>query len=177
MMASRWLSASLAASAAVSASPILPRASNSSTTPFQPAYTNDTVVINEAAPGYGGFNTLWQETFPGSAGQMVNEANWQIVTNTNVNNEWQQYTSSNANIQISGGGTLQLVPVLNHATGQWTSGRVESWYTFTPADGRVTMAEAKIRFGDAPAANKQGRLTSCFVQDTHTHTHTHTPCI
>lgn len=162
-MSSRWLRAALAAvaaTAAVSATPILPQVTNfnSSTTASTPAYANDTlpIVIDEVVPGYGGLNLVWQETFGGSAGQMVNTANWEIITNAHVNNEWQQYTSSNANIQISGGGTLQIVPVLNHATGQWTSGRVESWYVFTPADGRVTVAEAKIRFGTAPAANKQG---------------------
>ncbi|KAK7740879.1 hypothetical protein SLS62_010976, partial [Diatrype stigma] len=162
-MSSAWLRAALAATAAaaaaVSATPILPRATNSttSTATSEPAYANGTlpIVIDEVVPGYGGLNVVWQETFGGSAGQMVNTANWEIITNSHVNNEWQQYTASNANIQISGGGTLQIVPVLNHATGQWTSGRVESWYVFTPADGRVTVAEAKIRFGTAPAANKQ----------------------
>ena len=160
-MASRWLRASLAAAAAVSvsvsATPIFRTTNVTTTTP--PVYSNDTLVIDEYAPGYSGFNTVWQESFWGNAGAMVNEANWQIVTGLKVNNELQTYTRSNTNMQISGGGTLQIVPVLDHSTNQWTSGRVESWYTFTPADGRLTMAEAKIRFGDAPAANKQGRFT------------------
>ena len=157
-----WLRAWLviAAAAAASATPATPFPTNSTAaSPVPPFRGNDTVSIQESAPGYGGYNTVWQETFPGSAGQLVNEQRWQIVTNYHVNNEWQEYTRSNRNMQISGGGTLQIVPLLDRATGKWTSGRVESWYTFTPRDGKVTLAEAKIRFGNAPAANKQGEFS------------------
>lgn len=72
-----------------------------------------------------------------------------------TNNEVQDYTTSNRNIQISGGGTIQLIP-LKSSNGQWTSGRIESRYTFTPAPNKATVIEGKIRFGDNPAANKQG---------------------
>lgn len=161
-MASMWLKAwlAVAASAAtVSATPVAPFATNSTAGSLAPPFPgNDTMSIQESAPGYGGYNTVWQETFPGAAGEMVNEQRWQIITNYHVNNEWQEYTRSNRNMQISGGGTLQIVPLLDRATGKWTSGRVESWYTFTPRDGKVTLAEAKIRFGNAPAANKQGEF-------------------
>ena len=158
-MASKWLKLCLAAAAAaaVSATAVLPYQMNTTAAdpaPFAP--DNGTMTILENAPGYGGYNRVWQETFPGNAGELVNEQRWQIITNYHVNNEWQEYTRSNRNMQISGGGTLQIVPLLDRATGKWTSGRAESWYTFTPKDGKVTLAEAKIRFGNAPAANKQG---------------------
>ena len=147
-----------AAVATASATAVLPyhvNATAAAPVPFAP--TNDTMAVLENAPGYGGYNIVWQETFPGAAGELVNEQRWQIVTNYHVNNEWQEYTRSNRNMQISGGGTLQIVPLLDRATGKWTSGRVESWYTFTPKDGKVTLAEARIRFGNAPAENKQGK--------------------
>jgi len=107
------------------------------------------------SPSYSGFTRLWQDTFGGAAGTGVNEANWQIITNINVNNEIQQYTTSRNNLQISGGETVQIIPQKD-ASGRWTSGRIESKYTFTPAAGRVTIAEGLIRFGDTPIANKKG---------------------
>jgi beta-glucanase (GH16 family) len=74
-----------------------------------------------------------------------------------VNGELETYTSSTANVQLSGGGTLQLVPLKDSSvSGGWTSGRVESKYIFTPSAGKVTIAEAKIRFGSNPTSNKQG---------------------
>ncbi|KAK1990517.1 family 16 glycosyl hydrolase [Colletotrichum falcatum] len=107
------------------------------------------------SPNYSGFTRIWQDTFPGAAGAGVNEGNWQIITNIRVNNEIQDYTTSRSNLQISGGGTVQIIPQKD-AAGRWTSGRIESKYTFTPAAGRVTAAEGLIRFGDTPIANKKG---------------------
>jgi len=78
-----------------------------------------------------------------------------IATNINSNNEAQKYTTSNQNLQLSGGDTMQFVP-RKSSSGQWTSGRIESRQAFTPARGRVTMMEARIRFGDNPQQNKQG---------------------
>ncbi|KAH9985517.1 family 16 glycosyl hydrolase [Xylariaceae sp. FL0662B] len=109
----------------------------------------------ESAPGYGGYNNIWTETFDGAAGATVNQNNWNIITGINNNNEWQQYTTSNQNLQLSGGATVQIVP-RKDSSGQWTSARIESKYTFTPVAGAVTRAEARIRFGDNPTANKQG---------------------
>ncbi|KAH9890184.1 family 16 glycosyl hydrolase [Xylariomycetidae sp. FL2044] len=109
----------------------------------------------EAAPDYSGYSKQWVETFDGASGQVVNTGNWNIITGISVNNEWQQCTLEQTSIFLSGGSTLQIVPQLS-SSGQWTSGRVESKYTFTPTAGRATMAEAKIRFGDNAIGNKQG---------------------
>src|SRR4051812_28934303 len=83
-------------------------------------------------PSYGGFNLVWAETFAGGEGTPPNAGNWNTITNIHVNNELQRYTTSTANLQISGGGTLQIVP-WRDGRGGWTSGRVESRFTFTPA--------------------------------------------
>ncbi|CAI4215468.1 unnamed protein product [Parascedosporium putredinis] len=94
------------------------------------------------------------DDFNGAAGELPNDNNWELVTNVKVNNELQDYTTSNRNLQRSGGNTLQIVPW--YEGNRWTSGRVESKYEFTPTSGSVTMVEASIRFGDNPTVNKRG---------------------
>ncbi|KAI1763387.1 glycoside hydrolase family 16 protein [Hypoxylon sp. FL1150] len=109
----------------------------------------------ESAPTYSGYNQVWVETFDGSAGSPVNSNNWNVITGIQVNDEVQTYTTSSQNLQLSGGATVQIVP-RKDSSGAWTSARIESTYTFTPTAGTVTMAEALLRFGDNPIANKQG---------------------
>ncbi|KAI3317764.1 glycoside hydrolase family 16 protein [Xylariaceae sp. AK1471] len=114
-------------------------------------------VAAEAAPDYSsyGYGIVWQENFNGAAGQSVNTNNWNIIqSSNNANNEWETYTTSNQNHQLSGGATLQIVPQNNN--GAWTSARLESKYVFTPSANRRTVVEAKIRFGNNAAGNKQG---------------------
>ena len=110
------------------------------------------------APQYQGYNQVWQENFSGTSGSPPNGNNWNIVSgDIGTNNELQTYTSSARNVQCSGGSTLQLVPWRDGSAAKgWTSGRVESKYTFTPAPGRRTAAEAQVRFGANDIANKQG---------------------
>ncbi|KAK1634664.1 family 16 glycosyl hydrolase [Colletotrichum phormii] len=107
------------------------------------------------SPNYSGLTRLWQDSFPGASGDPINTGNWNIITNLHVNNEIQEYATSRSNLQISGGGTVQIVPQKD-GNGAWTSGRIESRYVFTPAAGRLTVAEAQIRFGDNAIANKKG---------------------
>ncbi|RFU82056.1 secreted glucosidase [Trichoderma arundinaceum] len=109
-------------------------------------------------PSYGGFNLVWSDGFAGNGGTSPNGGNWNTITgNLNVNNELETYSSSTRNVQLSGGSTLQLVPWRDGNTfGGWTSGRLESKYTFVPQPGRVTRAEAAIRFGSNAQGNKQG---------------------
>ena len=73
----------------------------------------------------------------------------------NTNNELQTYTTSNSNLQISGGGTIQFVP-RRSPSGKWTSGRIETTGSYTPQPGKIMQVEAALRLGDAPQANKQG---------------------
>ncbi|KAJ4245202.1 hypothetical protein NW762_014072 [Fusarium torreyae] len=110
------------------------------------------------APSYSGFTRVWQDNFAGSAGTLPDTSRWNIIEGyLNVNAELEVYTSSTRNVQRSGGNTLQLVPWRDSSAAQgWTSGRVESKYVLTPQAGKVTRAEAALRFGDCPTANKQG---------------------
>lgn len=109
-------------------------------------------------PTYSGFNYIWGDGFPSAAGVAPSSSNWNIITGyLGVNSEWEEYTSSSANLQCSGGQTLQIVPWKNSATTYgWTSGRIESKYTFTPTAGKLTRAEADIRFGTNDPSTKQG---------------------
>lgn len=111
-----------------------------------------------APPSYGDYSLRWADTFDGASGVAPDGGNWDIITgNLGVNNELQTYTSSSSNLQRSGGATLQLVPWRDGSVGGgWTSGRVESKYTFTPAAGAVTRIESLIRFGTNVPGNKQG---------------------
>ncbi|KYK54241.1 endo-1,3-beta-glucanase [Drechmeria coniospora] len=110
------------------------------------------------APNHAGFSKVWQDTFGGSPGSPPDVGNWNIINgNLGVNNELQTYTPSSRNVQLSGGSTVQFVPWRDaSAPFGWTSGRIESKYVFTPAAGRLTRAEAIIRFGTNAIDRKQG---------------------
>lgn len=116
------------------------------------------VAVAWAPPSYSGYTNIWNEQFAGAAGSAPSSSNWNIITGyLGVNAEWEKYTSSSANVQCSGGQTLQLVPWKDSSTQHgWTSGRIESKYTFTPTAGKITRLEADIRFGTNAISSKQG---------------------
>lgn len=114
-----------------------------------------TATLSQAIypPTIDGLTLAWSDTFDGAAGGRPNSEAWNLVTNTNTNNEVQTYTESSQNIQLSGGSTLQLVPFKDQ-NGAWTSGRIETRGSFTPQPGKVMRWQAGIRMGSA--ANKKG---------------------
>ncbi|KAL2131416.1 hypothetical protein VTI74DRAFT_5127 [Chaetomium olivicolor] len=115
----------------------------------------ETSVSAWGAPSYDGYRLIWSDSFPGPGGSLPNENNWNIVTgNPGVNGELETYQRDSRNVQISGGNTMQIVPW--HDGSSWTSGRLESKYTFTPRAGGRTIAEAQIRFGGNDISTKQG---------------------
>ncbi|KAL5606563.1 hypothetical protein BROUX41_002965 [Berkeleyomyces rouxiae] len=107
-----------------------------------------------SAPTLSGYRIVWKDSFSGNPGILPSSTNWNIITNISVNNEWQTYTTSNTNLQISGGDTLQIVPFLTN--NKWTSGRIESKYVFLARDNKKTLAEAVIRFGSNAITTKKG---------------------
>lgn len=117
-----------------------------------------TVSLAYDAPTYSGYNLIWQSTFTGSSGTLPDQSLWNIITgNLGVNGELETYTSSTNNLQNSGGSTLQIVPWRDSSvSGGWTSGRLESTYTFTPVAGKMTLVESQIRFGSNPISAKKG---------------------
>ncbi|CEI62412.1 hypothetical protein FVEN_g4954 [Fusarium venenatum] len=115
-------------------------------------------VATASAPTYDGFDVVWEDSFEGSAGSLPDTSKW-IMQDwyKNLNGDWQTYTTSPANQQLTGDGSLLIIPRRDSsATKGWTSGRLESAYTFTPAPGERTIAEASLRLGNAPASGKQG---------------------
>lgn len=77
-----------------------------------------------------------------------------LILRLKVNNEVQDYRRSAQNVQISGGGTVQLVP--RKSGDRWTSGRIESKFAPCPQPGKVMVVESVIRFGDHSRDKKQG---------------------
>ncbi|KAI0007420.1 glycoside hydrolase family 16 protein [Xylariaceae sp. FL0662B] len=108
-----------------------------------------------APPNIEGMKIIWSEDFEGSAGASPNGDAWNIMDAINTNDEVQTYTTSNKNLQISGGGTVQFVPHKS-PSGLWTSGRIETKGSWTPAPGKVMKIAANILLGDNLALNKQG---------------------
>ena len=111
-----------------------------------------------APPAISGYNLVWSDSFAGQGGTSPSGSTWNIRNDNNVaNNEWQDFRSSTRNVQLSGGNTLQIVPWRENATRMgWTSGRLESWYTFTPQAGKRTIVQAAISFGKNPTSAKKG---------------------
>ncbi|EFX04547.1 beta-glucanase [Grosmannia clavigera kw1407] len=93
-------------------------------------------------PSYNGLSTVWHDDFWGNAGDSPNVTHWNVITgDLGLNNELETYTESNENLQISGGGTLQLIPRRNSSTSSgWTSARIESVDSYTPVPGKNTRS-------------------------------------
>ncbi|KAH6897496.1 concanavalin A-like lectin/glucanase domain-containing protein [Thelonectria olida] len=105
------------------------------------------------APNIDGYKIVWEEPFSGCQGCAINTNRWNIIQNLDVNNEIQEYTTSNANLQLSGGDSLQIIPTKS-SSGEWTSGRIESKKTWFAKHGRIMRVEAQLRQGES--MNKQG---------------------
>ncbi|KAK3389279.1 glycoside hydrolase family 16 protein [Podospora didyma] len=113
------------------------------------------LVLAWNSPTYDGYRLIWTDTFAGAGGSLPNTNNWNIIDgNLGVNGELQTYKANPRQVQLSGGQTLQVVPWRDGSS--WTSGRIESKYTFTPQAGKRTMAEASLRFGANDPSTKQG---------------------
>ncbi|KAI2605719.1 glycoside hydrolase family 16 protein [Hypoxylon fragiforme] len=106
-------------------------------------------------PNINGMSIVWSEDFEGPAGGSPSGSTWNVMDAINTNNEVQTYTTSNNNVQISGGGTIQFVP-RKSPSGLWTSGRIETKDSWTPAPGKVMSIQANILLGNNPIINKQG---------------------
>ncbi|CAM1501425.1 Fc.00g105870.m01.CDS01 [Cosmosporella sp. VM-42] len=116
------------------------------------------VALALVPPQYTGYHGLWSDHFDGAAGTLPVSTKWNVISSTQVfNNEYQKYTNSKNNIQVTGAGRLQLIPRADASAPRgWTSGRIESKYTFTPTAGKITRVESQLRIAGGPAANKQG---------------------
>ena len=110
------------------------------------------------APSYSGFTRNFNANFMGAQGSQPNKAKWIIpVGDSNDNNEFQRGTASTTNLRYSNRNTLEIIPLADPSAPKgWTSARLESQYTVTPKDGRLTRVEASLRVGGNSANRKQG---------------------
>jgi beta-glucanase (GH16 family) len=113
------------------------------------------VTTARDAPQYSGWNRDWQDNFEGSISTTPDLDKWNIITGwLDVNQEIEIYSDSTKNLQLSGNGSVQLVP--RNDSGVWTSARIESKYVFTPASRKRTKVESYFRFGSGDINRKQG---------------------
>ena len=100
-----------------------------------------------------GWTQLFADDFNGSAGTGVNTSNWIYDTGTSYSGgpanwgtgEVESMTSSTDNVALDGGGNLKITPIRD-ASGNWTSGRIETQRTdFQPPAGGKLRVEARIQ--------------------------------
>ncbi|KAF5661173.1 endo-1,3-beta-glucanase, partial [Fusarium circinatum] len=109
------------------------------------------------APEIPGFRTMWYDNFDGAPGSLPDTSKWNIQHwYQDLNGDHQEYRASPVNVYHKDG-SLHIEPWRDStAVKGWTSGRIESTYTFTPAPGVKTIIQASISLGYAPIGSKAG---------------------
>lgn len=116
-------------------------------------------VASAVSPAsYPGFHTVWSDDFGGQAGSAPEPSKWNVISTSSVfNNEHETYTNGRENMLITGNGHLQLIPLQDSRAVQgWTSGRIESKYTFVPTPGKITRLESQLSLALGSPWNKRG---------------------
>ncbi|OIK24945.1 glycoside hydrolase family 16 protein [Streptomyces malaysiense] len=100
-----------------------------------------------------GWSQVFLDDFDGAAGSSVNTSNWQFDTGTSYpggagnwgTGEVESMTSSTSNVSLDGKGDLLITP-RRDASGNWTSGRIETTRTdFQPPAGGKLRVEARLQ--------------------------------
>ncbi|MFJ9929783.1 glycoside hydrolase family 16 protein [Streptomyces misionensis] len=100
-----------------------------------------------------GWSQVFLDDFDGAAGSGVNTANWQYDTGTSYpggaanwgTGEVESMTSGTNNVSLDGNGDLLITP-RRDASGNWTSGRIETTRTdFQPPAGGKLRVSARIQ--------------------------------
>ncbi|MFF8424096.1 glycoside hydrolase family 16 protein [Streptomyces sp. NPDC016566] len=111
-----------------------------------------------------GWTQVFLDDFNGSAGSGVNTSNWQYDTGTSYpggaanwgTGEVETMTSSTNNVSLDGNGNLLITP-RRDASGNWTSGRIETTRTdFQPPAGGKLRVQARIQMPDVTGAAAKG---------------------
>jgi hypothetical protein len=90
-------------------------------------------VIKAAVPTIAGFNLTWSDDFEGTSNTLPDSSRWIVTTGTSYpggaanwgTGEIETYTSSTSNLAIDGNSSL-VITAIKSASGQWTSGKVET---------------------------------------------------
>ncbi|MEU1443006.1 MULTISPECIES: glycoside hydrolase family 16 protein [Streptomyces] len=111
-----------------------------------------------------GWSQVFVDDFNGAAGSGVNTSNWQYDTGTSYpggaanwgTGEVETMTSSTNNVALDGNGNLLITP-RRDASGNWTSGRIETTRTdFQPPAGGKLRVEARLQMPNVTGAAAKG---------------------
>ncbi|MFF0205633.1 glycoside hydrolase family 16 protein [Streptomyces sp. NPDC005017] len=128
------------------------------------ATTAATTASASAPPPPSGWTQVFADDFDGAAGSGVNTSNWQYATGTSYpggpanwgTGEVETMTSSTSNVALDGSGNLRITP-RRDASGNWTSGRVETRRTdFQPPAGGKLRVEARVQMPNVTGAAAKG---------------------
>ncbi|MGW3912926.1 glycoside hydrolase family 16 protein [Streptomyces sp. NPDC005070] len=129
------------------------------------AATAATLPANASAPTPpSGWSQVFVDDFTGSAGSGVNTTNWQYTTGTSYpggpanfgTGEVETMTSSTNNVALDGNGNLLITP-RRDASGNWTSGRIETKRTdFEPPAGGKLRIESRLQMPNVTGAAAKG---------------------
>ncbi|MCW7943439.1 1,3-beta-glucanase [Streptomyces hygroscopicus] len=129
------------------------------------AATAATLPANASAPTPpSGWTQVFLDDFNGAAGSAVNTADWQYDTGTSYpggaanwgTGEVETMSSSTGNVSLDGNGNLLITP-RRDASGNWTSGRIETTRTdFQPPAGGKLRVQARIQMPDVTGAAAKG---------------------
>jgi hypothetical protein len=107
-------------------------------------------------PTQQGWNLEWGDDFSGAAGSLPSSDNWRIDLGHSYPNgpanwgtsEIESYTAGSSNLHLDGQGHLLIIPQRD-ASGQWTSGRIETIRdNFMAPDGGALRIEARLQIPD-----------------------------
>jgi hypothetical protein len=109
------------------------------------------------APEIPGYRMMWHDNFEGVAGSLPDTSKWNIQHwYQDLNGDLQEYRASPVNVHLMND-FLHIHPWRDPTAAKgWTSGRIESTYTLTPAPGIKTIVQAEIELGFAPKGRKEG---------------------
>ncbi|MFF2363266.1 glycoside hydrolase family 16 protein [Streptomyces sp. NPDC058122] len=129
------------------------------------AATAATLPANASAPTPpSGWSQVFVDDFTGAAGSGVNTTNWQYTTGTSYpggpanfgTGEVETMTSSTNNVALDGNGNLLITP-RRDASGNWTSGRIETKRTdFEPPAGGKLRIESRLQMPNVTGAAAKG---------------------
>ncbi|MEU6665081.1 glycoside hydrolase family 16 protein [Streptomyces sp. NPDC046727] len=111
-----------------------------------------------------GWTQVFADDFDGAAGSGVDTADWQYDTGTSYpggaanwgTGEVETMTSGTGNVSLDGNGNLLITP-RRDASGNWTSGRIETNRTdFRPPAGGKLRVQARIQLPNVTGAAAKG---------------------
>ncbi|MFJ2889853.1 glycoside hydrolase family 16 protein [Streptomyces sp. NPDC087305] len=124
-----------------------------------------TLPANASAPTPpSGWTQVFLDDFNGAAGTGVSTADWQYDTGTSYpggaanwgTGEVETMTSSTNNVALDGNGNLLITP-RRDASGNWTSGRIETNRTdFQPPAGGKLRVQARIQLPNVTGSSALG---------------------